>query len=274
MTNPYELLMLDIDGTILDGNRNISAADREAISKVRDLGIKISLSTGRVVEGSLDIISDLSLDNYHIFFDGALVSNPNSGKEIFAKPIDKEIVGRAVNFAHENEIALNLYSSKNYFIEKEDWASNLRKEFYHTKPILSDFNQLWREERIIKGALTLRSPEDRAKAELLYREFSDVLNISYTKTPAFTDIDFINILAPGVSKGNSLERLAEYLGIPLAKTIAVGDGPNDVSLLAVAGLAIAMGNAPDNLRDVADFVTLDVNHSGLSKAISKFINYP
>ncbi|MBA7691497.1 Phosphatase YwpJ [subsurface metagenome] len=79
------------------------------------------------------------------------------------------------------------------------------------------------------------------------------------------------MLAPAVSKGKALEALASFLGIPLTEVMAVGDGTNDISLLSSAGLGIAMDDAPDELKAVADYVTLDVDHSGLAAAISKFL---
>ena len=79
------------------------------------------------------------------------------------------------------------------------------------------------------------------------------------------------MLAPGVSKGRALEALASYLGISLAEVMAIGDGINDIPLLSVAGLAIAMGNAPDEVKAVADYITLDVDHSGVAAAIEKFL---
>jgi hypothetical protein len=74
-----------------------------------------------------------------------------------------------------------------------------------------------------------------------------------------------------VSKGRALEALASYLGIPLAEVMAIGDGINDIPLLSLAGLAVAMGNASDEVKAVADYVTLDVDHSGVAAAIEKFL---
>ena len=271
MVNPYKLLVLDIDGTLLDKNGVISDEDRKALARVCDLGLPVSLSTGRVVTACSEIIRQLSLDSYHIFFDGALVINPSQGEEIYVQPIDKMLVKQANEFAHQNGINLEFYSADRYFVERETWASDIRRDFYHTPPIVVDISKLWQKERIIKGVLTLRSPEEKAKAELLYLQFKDVLSFSLTKTPAYPEVDFINVLAPEVSKGEALQALASFLGIPLAEVVAIGDGPNDISLLASAGLAIAMGDAPDELKAVADYVTLDVDHNGLAEAIKKFL---
>jgi len=70
-----------------------------------------------------------------------------------------------------------------------------------------------------------------------------------------------------------LEALASHLGVSLTEVVAVGDGTNDISLLTSAGLAIAMGNAPDEVKAVADHVTLDVDHSGLAAAVNQFLCY-
>lgn len=271
MVNSYELLVLDIDGTIVDKNGAISVEDRNALAEVCDLGLPISLSTGRVPQACLRIISQLSLDSYHVFADGALVSNPNSGREIYVRPIDKMIVKQVVEFAQLNGINLGLYSANHYFVGRETWASDIRRDFYHTLPNIVDISKLWQKGRIIKGALTVRSPEERAKIELLRLQFKDSLSFSWTKTPAYPEIDFINVLTRDVSKGKALEALASFLGISLAEVMAVGDGTNDISLLSSAGLAIAMGDASDELRAVADYVTLDVDHNGLAAAINKFL---
>ena len=271
LVESYKLLVLDIDGTLLDKNGVISAEDRNALTRVCDLGLPVSLSTGRVVTACSKIINQLSLDSYHIFFDGALISDPGHGKEIYVQPIDKMVVEQAVEFAHLNGINLEFYSADHYFVGRETWASNIRRDFYHTPPTVVDISTLWQKERIIKGVLTLRSPEEKAGAELLYFQFKDSLSFSLTKTPAYPEVDFINVLAPGVSKGRALQALASHLGISLTEIMAIGDGPNDVSLLSSAGLGIAMGGAPDELKAVADYITLDVDHNGLAAAVNKFL---
>ncbi len=266
----YKLLVIDVDGTLVGRDGSISAEDREALAKARRLGIQVSLSTGRVTQACLGIINQLSLDGYHIFFDGALVSNSAQDKEVYVQPLSQEVVKQAVEFVHLRSIDLELYSATHYFVERETWASDIHRQFFGIEATVVDFNKLWNKERIIKGELMTASPLEVTKARSFCHEFNG-LHCSWAMTPAYPGVNFINVLAPEVSKGKALETLASHLGISLDEVMAVGDGPNDVSLLASAGLAIAMGDAPDELKAVADYVTLDIDHSGLAAAIEKFL---
>ena len=119
--------------------------------------------------------------------------------------------------------------------------------------------------------LTVSSSEEIANARSFCHQFDGRLHFTWTKTPAYPDISFINVLAPEVSKGKALEALASHLGISLDEVIAIGDGVNDIPLLTSAGLAIAMGDAPDEVKAVADYITLDIDHSGLAAAIERFL---
>jgi len=268
--NPYKLLIVDVDGTLIAKDGTISAEDREALAKVRQLGIPVSLSTGRVPQACLGLINQLPLHGYHIFFDGALVSNLE-GKEVYVQPLNKMVVRQAVEFAHSNDIYLELYSATHYFVERETWATDIHRQFFDLQPTVVDFTQLWNRERIIKGELMTSSPQEAAQARSFYLQFNASLRFSWARTPAYPGVDFINVVAPEVSKGTALVALASHLGISLSEVIAIGDGTNDIPLLSCAGLAIAMDNAPDEVKAVADYITLDVDHSGLAAAINKFL---
>ena len=252
-------------------NGTISAEDKEALAKAHALGIPVSLSTGRTAPATLRIINQLSLDGYHIFFDGALVSDPKEGEEVYVQPISKAMMRQVVEFAHQNDVSLEFYSVTHYFTERETWSTNVRRQFFGIEPAIVDFTSLCERERIIKGTLTVSSPEERAKASSFFLHFRNSLAFSQTKSPTYPGIDFINVLAAGVSKKKALEALASHLGIPLTEVMAIGDGPNDISLLASVGLSIAMDNASPEVKAVADYVTLDVDHSGLAAAINRFL---
>ena len=267
----YKLLVLDIDGTILDIQGNISDIDIRALDKAIAAGVKVSLSTGRAAQASAKVLSRLKLDGYHIFYDGALVCNPETGEEVYADPIDKDLVRQIADYLHRIPLNMDFYSAGKYFIERETWASEIRRTFFGLTPTLVDFTQLWENERIIKGTIVVRSPEEKAQAQEFYNHFKDRLSFSWTGTPAYPGIDFINVIAMDVSKGKALVALAKFLKIPMAQVIAVGDAGNDIPLLTAAGFAVAMDNAPAEVKAAADYVTLDVDHQGVAAVVEKFI---
>ncbi|HLB27791.1 MAG TPA: Cof-type HAD-IIB family hydrolase [Dehalococcoidales bacterium] len=271
MSNLYKLLVLDADGTLLDKKGLISDDDKKALAAVRAAGIRVALSTGRAVQACAKIFNQIKLDGYHIFFDGALVANPETGEEVYADPIDKDLVRQMAEYLHRIEINMDFYSASRYFVEKETWATEIRRTFFGLEPTIADFTKLWQRERIIKGTLIVASAEERARANDFYQHFKGNLKLSWTKTPAYPEVDFINVLAPDVSKGVALEALARFLKISLSEVMAMGDGSNDIPLLKTAGLAIAMANASAEVKAAASDIAPDVDHSGVSAAIHKYL---
>ena len=267
----YKLLALDIDGTLMDKNGIISDEDINAISAVQRIGICVSLSTGRSLIGCRRVLEQMKLDGYHISFDGALVSDPHNGEELYTCPLSKEMAKQAIEYSHSNEVPLELYSSSRYYAEHESWSTNAHREFFHIEPNIIDFTGLEDRERFIKGGIVATNSEEEEKVREFCLHFKDVFNFTWARTPAYPGVAFVNVLAPEVSKGNALIALVEHLGIGLDDVMAIGDGHNDVSLLSTAGLGIAMGNALDELKEVADHITLDIDDNGVAVAIKKFI---
>ena len=267
----YKLLIVDIDGTLVDRSHAISVENREALAKTVNSGIQVSLCTGRAVQACTDILNQLSLDGYHIFFDGALIANPKTTNEIYAQPLSQTVVKQMVEFANLNKLDIDLYSTTQYFVERETWSAIAHRQFFNMEPLIVNFNQLWNQERIIKIGLVATSAEEGERVRNFCSHFDGVCYLSWARTPAYPNSAFINVVAPRVSKSKAMEVLAAHLGISASEVAAIGDGFNDIPMLNSAGLAIAMGNAPDEVKKIADFVTLDVSHNGLAAAIERFL---
>ena len=269
--NRYKLLVVDIDGTLLDTNNTISDTDKKALKDAAAAGISVSLSTGRVVQATRRFLDQLELDGYHVFFDGALVYNPETDEEVYVDPIPAELIGEMIEYSREAGLDFDLYSITHFFAERETWATDIRRDFFKLDATIVDFRDIKDTERFIKGTLVVSSPEDKQKAKGFTEYFNDRLNFSWTITPAYPEVDFINIIANDVSKGKALRSLTSFLGIPVEQVAAIGDGMNDMSLLESAGMAIAMGNAPDELKAIADHVTLDVDRQGVGEAVRTYL---
>jgi 5-amino-6-(5-phospho-D-ribitylamino)uracil phosphatase len=262
---------LDIDGTLLDKHGNISDSDLQSIDKVRSKGINISLCTGRAAGSCKELLNKLSLDGLHVFCDGALVCNADFDFEVYVKSIGTDLLKRTCDAAAKYRLPLELYTSTDLFIEHETWITDIQRKFFGIFPREVNFNSIIGSERIIKGGLIISSPEEEARTAAFSQDFKDELYFSWAKTPAYPATNFINITAAGVSKGAALEALTGYWGLTLNEVMAIGDGSNDVSLLSRAGFAIAMQNAPDELKSVADYITGNVEQNGVSRAVEKFL---
>jgi 5-amino-6-(5-phospho-D-ribitylamino)uracil phosphatase len=269
--NKYALIVVDIDGTLIGEKRVISRRDKAAIKKAAEKGIKVSLCTGRVNRACLKIIEELGLDGYHIFYDGALVSDLSGTKELYARAIDKGMVRRMVEFVSLNDTYLELYSSRHFFAERKNWSDEIHSRFFGVAPEIISYEGIWDRERVIKAELVVRSKEEAIKADRFKKEFGSDLRFSIARSPSFPDIEFINILNPEASKGEALAALAAHLGVRLEEVMAIGDGSNDVPLFEMAGFTVAMANARDELKKIADYITLDADSSGVAVAVEKFL---
>lgn len=265
------MLVLDVDGTLVDARGNINSCDIEAVHKAVKSGVTVALSTGRVTLACDKILKELNLDGYHIFFDGALVLNPHTGEVVHSKPINRESVLAAVDYCRETNAYLELYSHTAFYADKANWTDEIHRLFFNVSISLEDLAMIGRSSDILKMETIARHEEEFAQANELMGKFKDVLRFSIARSPAFPGVDFFNILDPEVSKGNALKKLCCHLGIPIEQTLAIGDGLNDISLIQSAGLGVAMGNAFPEVKEVADQVTQSVDQGGVSRAIHNYI---
>jgi Cof subfamily protein (haloacid dehalogenase superfamily) len=236
-----------------------------------EAGVRIALCTGRVFETTQMLLRQLNLEGFHIFFDGALVCNHLGTEELFCQPIPPEIVRKASALALESNIMLDFYSLHHYYVTRKSWRSDIRKNYFGIEACVADFKTLWQQERLIKGTLIYSNPEDEKATRAYLALLQEALSFSWSTIPAYPGYHFVNLIDKGVSKGKALEALAAHYQISLNEVMAVGDGTNDISLLATAGIAVAMQNAPEALKAEADFISADVEHQGVAQAIRRFI---
>ncbi|RJO62497.1 MAG: HAD family phosphatase [Dehalococcoidia bacterium] len=266
----YKMVVIDIDGTLVDKHGNIAPEDKAAVTRLDNSSVVVSLCTGRVIKASMPVIKELRLNNFHIFYDGALIYNPGNMSTIYAKPLDAAIVREAIDFSRKNDIYLELYSSERFFSERPNWSDEVHRKFFRVEPTKVNFDDIWNKERILKAEVVVHNDEEAVKAKLFEGNFGDRLRYSIARSPAYPDIDFINIVNPQVSKGEALGKLLEYYGYQASETIAIGDGLNDIPLLKAAGVSVAMGNAFPEVKEASLYITQDIEQHGVAAAINFF----
>jgi len=267
--DPIQLIVSDIDGTLIGADGVISENNVRALRRAAERGVRVALCTGRVMTSAMRFIERLGLNGYHIFSDGALVRNPETRHDLYLADLPPALLGEMTRYARRHDLFLEFFTPTEYFVERQSEYLAMRR-FFGIEYRMTDFDALPDGARIIKGGL-ISEPATAARAEAFLTHFEGRLDYTYAATPAFPRARFYNLVAPGVSKGRALRELAAYLEIPLARTLAIGDANNDISLLETAGLAVAMGNAADPVKRAADHVTADVDHDGVAAAVEKFV---
>jgi Cof subfamily protein (haloacid dehalogenase superfamily) len=265
-----KLLVSDIDGTLVDKNGRIAEIDRLAVKKIHDSGTLVSLCTGRAARGFLNVLEELELEGLNISFDGALVCNPDQSEVIYSRPLPPGYAGLICEFADRHHMALEVFTQTDYFISHTSRPATIHAHVLQFQPVITDFANIRDNKNIVMGCIVTNSPDEEEKIKAFSSGFRDTLRFSWTWHPAYPDYHFINITAPGISKGKALEALMSRLKLEKDQVMAIGDGENDIPLLSAAGLAVAMQNSPDILKAAAGYITADIEHYGFSQAINHF----
>ncbi|MCL1885943.1 MAG: Cof-type HAD-IIB family hydrolase [Dehalococcoidia bacterium] len=287
----YKMVLIDIDGTLVDKNGRIAEEDKQAITRLTYESVVVALCTGRVVQDTISVINELGLNTFNVFYDGAFIANAYTKCKLFSQPVDVALVRELVDFCRQNNIYLELYAngfsshpdnhqiSANWsptthkdflFSERPNWSDAIHRDFFQVVPTIVNFDDIIGREEILKAGISVNSDDEAMQAKQLRDYFGDRFRYSIAHSPAFHEVDFINLLHPQVSKGTALKELIDYWGYPASEIVAIGDGLNDIPLMEMVKVSVAMGNACDELKRVSNYVTDTIEEHGVAKAINFF----
>lgn len=260
----YRLLALDLDGTLLDDNNKISKRNREAIWAAKERGVAVTLSTGRMYCSALRFARELEMVVPLITYNGALIKD-TAGKIYLDRPLPLLAARTALAIAREYDIHVNLFIKDELFMDRDDkWAKLYHRSSSIAPKIVPNLEQLLTDEP--NKVLFLGEEEELLPVRaVLAEELADQAHIT-SSSP-----QFVEIIHPSVSKQSGLIYLLQQLNLTPEETIAIGDNYNDLEMITFAGLGVAMGNAPEEVRAQADYVTGLNNDAGVAQVIEKFI---
>jgi Cof subfamily protein (haloacid dehalogenase superfamily) len=252
----YKIVFFDVDGTITNfEDGSISNSTKEAISALINKGIKVVAATGRPLSMCAEIEA-LGIDTF-ITANGAYVKH---NKQIIHKvPMDKRIVQEVVEFAHTQNDALSFYSESFSMNGIKD--DNILKALKETLS-LNDYpniNQQIFEEELYLMCLF-------ANDNTVERYVERFPHLTFKRWHPF----ILNVLQEDISKSLAIIKVLEYFNFDKSEAIAFGDGENDIDMLELVGLGIAMENGHDRLKKVADFVTKKSSEDGIAFALERF----
>lgn len=263
-------IAIDIDDTLVNSEKKLTAPVKMAIKKAKDAGIKVVLCTGRPLSGVLQLLKQLQLDDqkdqYVVSFGGSLMQTTD-GTVISSDPlsydnyVDLEYLARKKGL-HFHAISKDrIYTANRDIGEYTIYESSLvsLNVSYRTPAEMHDI-------KIVK-AMFIDQPEILETALEDYTAFAELENrVTFTRSTPF----YYEANAKGVSKGSALKKLCEELKITSENLMAIGDGGNDLSMIKFAGNGVAMKNAIPELKKSAQIITADNNHDGVARAIEKY----
>lgn len=264
----YKMLVLDIDDTLLNSKYEMSDVTKERLLQFQEDGFKLVLATGRPTKSAVEVAEQLQLDKFDSFalsFNGAVVTKVKGREELFSQRMDLAEQKELVDYIHDTGLAIIAYGDNDVlYLSKQNDYSDMEGQLTGMPTIYDEdyANNLQTPELKF---IAVGDPEivDKYNAEL-GGKFGQTTN-------AMTSKDyFLEFMHKDVSKGQSLHRLCKHLGIDISEVVAVGDGNNDESMLVEAGIGIAMGNASDYLKSIADDVTLTNDEDGVVAVLDKY----
>lgn len=268
----YEILFLDVDGTLKQEPYPISDQNKRAILQACQAGKKISIASGRNKHLILKTVRELKLDefgeSYTVALNGAHIIENRTGKALFTAPIPIDLIRLLYAKAYEFEYSCHVYTENyayfNYHDAHYQWY---HKEGCSCDVVDMDQSDLGMKEPPMKFIVVSKDCEGLKKfKEDMYSITSDALNAE------FSTINSLEYTSNQASKGIGLEYVCHLLNLPTSKAIAAGDGENDISMLKKAGLGIAMKNALDTVKAVADTVSeRTCIEDGVAEIIQKYL---
>ncbi len=264
----YKLLLLDVDGTILDSQRQLSKHTISTLRKVQQMGIRVALASGRPEAGLQAIVKDLDLatyDGYVISNNGARVVSSRTDEVIFQRSIDPTLLPYLEKKSNKLGLTMACYLdndvvstdiSNPYVVEEAQLNGMGLREV----PKLSDYitQDLCKVILIHEDEQVLLGFQEHANTHL-----SGLMDTIHSRP------SFLEFVGYQVGKSYAMSALVQKLGISLSEVLAIGDGEADINMLQMAGTGVAMGNAMESVRRCADYVTLSNDQDGAAVAIEK-----
>lgn len=262
----YRLIAIDLDGTLINREGIILSSSKRAIQHAIDHRIKVTLATGRMYQPSARLAQELGLSIPIICYQGALIRELCDKKVLWHKPLSVPIAREVIKQVRQTSLHLYLYVDDELYVEeiteRAQWYAQHNKITLNLVEDLTVFLERPPTEIVGWG-----EPADIDR--LITRLNTDFgADLLVTKSYPY----FCEIGHPASGKGNALKYLAKLLGIEQNQTVAIGDSPNDISMLQWAGLGIAVGTAPEEVTAAADWVVDAGTGDSFALAVEKLLN--
>ncbi len=265
----YEMIVLDLDGTLTNTQKVITPKTKQALMKIQEDGVKVVLASGRPTAGIVKLAKELCLDKYEgyiLSFNGARIIDVKTKEIIYNKVLPKEMIPDIFKAVKELEVGILTYEEDEIILGNGIDEYNQLESRVNGIPMkeVDDFASYINFP--VNKCLLTAHPDKILHAEtVLKQKFGEYLNI-YKSEPFF-----LEIMPRNIDKAYSLSKLLNHVGLTRKQMICCGDGFNDLTMIRFAGLGVAMENAQEAVRNEADFITYSNDEDGIAYVIERFI---
>lgn len=261
----YRVIALDLDGTLTNNQKEVTTATKEALDNAMEQGARLVLASGRPVYGIVPVAKSLELDSkggYILAYNGGQIIDCKTNEVLYSQYLPSDVIPLLYEYAKSKGYALLGYKGNEIITESPDdiyvkEESRINKMNVRKVDVLTDELDAKPTKLLMTG-----DPKDMLKAEEELREaVKDRIDV-YRSAPFFMEL-----VPKGIDKAKSLTRLLALLNLMPKDMMAFGDGYNDLSMLRLAGMGVAMANAAPEVRAEADFVTLSNEEDGVAHAL-------
>ena len=288
----YKLVAIDLDGTLLTSTGEVTENTRIALTKAKEQGVEVVLSSGRPISSTESLAVELGVDNYLISGNGAAVFDVKEQEIIYDRFLNKEQVLKIAKLCEENSFFYNVYtedeviaSSLNYnvlFYHKEN-VKKIEEKRTHINIVqnIAEYIEQSGKDRFLKMTVCDESRFIFNNIIKRLKEIDgiDVLEVEYMSRKKIKsgtdDVDiqyyYTEITNENVNKWTAIEFLLDKLKIKPEEVMAIGDNMNDIEMIEGAGLGVVMGNSNPKMKEIADEIVADNNSEGVLEAFEKFV---
>ena len=266
----YSMIVLDVDGTLLNNDHIITARMRATIIKVQQMGIRIVLASGRPPYGLLPLAKELDMDKndgYILSYNGGQIMNVQTETIVFEKVINPKMLAYLERKAIKNNFSIFTYSGDTIIANSVSDEHIIQEAELNAMRLREVDN--FAESIPFSPYKCMIVSDDEKALECLENQWRKRLagELDVFRSETY----FLEVVPTSINKANTLSVLLEALGVATESVIAIGDGVCDVTMIQLAGYGIAMGNAQESVKSCADYVTLTNDDDGVAAAIEKLV---
>ena len=261
-----KLVATDIDGTIVAKDSEISVGVKNCIKTLQEKGVPVVLVTGRMYIAARQIAERLGLNTPVVAYQGGLIKKSQSDDStIYEAYIPESDCKNIINWARKNKVHLNLYSDDKLYVEEDNFNIQKYAKRQNIEYKVQSFDKM-KLEKINKLLAIDYANADNIPLWIdeLQKDFSHLYIVK--STPNFCEFSTME-----ATKACAIEELRKYYNLEQDEVLCIGDQDNDIELLKAGGVSVAMGNATEELKKYADYVTDTVDNDGFVKAMNKFV---